>query len=61
MTRDIAKQVASVNDKRRLLIKKLGRVEYGRALELQKETELVVKDGKQPDTLLLLEHPHRNT
>jgi lipoyl(octanoyl) transferase len=50
-----------VNEKRRLLVKKLGRVEYGRALELQKETELAVKDNKQPDTLLLLEHPHTLT
>ena len=50
-----------MNEKRRLLVRKLGRVEYGRALELQKETELAVKDGKQPDTLLLLEHPHTLT
>jgi lipoate-protein ligase B len=50
-----------VNEKKRLLVKKLGRVEYGRALELQKEAELAVKDGKQPDTLLLLEHPHTLT
>jgi lipoate-protein ligase B len=50
-----------VNEKRRLLVRKLGRVEYGRALELQKETELAVKDGKQSDTLLLLEHPHTLT
>ena len=54
-------QVASVNEKRRLLVKKLGRVEYGAALELQKETELAVKEGEQPDTLLLLEHPHTLT
>jgi len=39
----------------------LGRVEYGQALELQKEAELAVRDGKQPDTLLLLEHPHTLT
>ena len=50
-----------MNQKRRLLVRKLGQVEYGRALELQKETELAVKDGKQPDTLLLLEHPHTLT
>jgi lipoate-protein ligase B len=61
MTRDIAAQVAFVNEKRKLLVKKLGRIEYGRALEVQKETELAVKDGKQPDTLLLLEHPHTLT
>ena len=61
MTRDIAAQVAFVNEKRKLLVKKLGRLEYGRALDVQKETELAVKDGKQPDTLLLLEHPHTLT
>ena len=43
---------------RRLLVKQLGRVEYGAALRLQKETELAVQSGTQPDTLLLLEHPH---
>ena len=41
--------------------KKLGRLEYGAALELQKETELAVKEGRQADTLLLLEHPHTLT
>ncbi len=61
MTRDITEQVASLNEKRTLLVKKLGRVEYGRALELQKETELGVKEGALPDTLLLLEHPHTLT
>lgn len=61
MTRAIARQVASVDQKRRLSVKKLGRVEYGRGLELQKETELAVKEGKQSDTLLLLEHPHTLT
>ena len=54
-------QVVSVNKKRRLLVRKLGRVEYGAALDLQKETELAVKAGQQPDTLLLLEHPHTLT
>jgi lipoate-protein ligase B len=44
-----------------LHIKKLGRVEYGEALRLQKENELAVKSGAQPDTLLLLEHPHTLT
>lgn len=50
-----------MNDKRILLIKKLGRVEYAAALELQKATELAVRDGQQSDTLLLLEHPHTLT
>ena len=61
MTPHLATQVASVKEKRRLRVKKLGRVEYGAALRLQKETELAVKDGEQPDTLLLLEHPHTLT
>src|SRR6202171_6068417 len=43
---------------RQLLVKRLGRTEYGAALQLQKETELAVQSGTQPDTLLLLEHPH---
>ena len=33
-------------------------MEYGAAYELQKETELAVRAGQQPDTLLLVEHPH---
>ena len=45
----------------RLLVKKLGRVEYGAALAVQKETELAIKEGRQADTLLLLEHPHTLT
>ncbi|MEP6569058.1 MAG: lipoyl(octanoyl) transferase LipB [Acidobacteriota bacterium] len=61
MTQHQAMQVVLVNKKRRLLVKKLGRVEYGAALQLQKETELAVKEGRQPDTLLLLEHPHTLT
>jgi lipoyl(octanoyl) transferase len=50
-----------VNHKRKLRIRKLGRVEYGEALGIQQETELAVKQGDQPDTLLLLEHPHTLT
>ncbi len=46
---------------RKLLVKHLGRVEYGDALAIQKATELAVKDGREPDTLLLLEHPHTLT
>jgi lipoyl(octanoyl) transferase len=46
---------------RTLSIQKLGRVEYGKALEIQKRTELAVRDGLEPDTLLLLEHPHTLT
>jgi lipoyl(octanoyl) transferase len=36
-------------------------MEYGAALAIQKETELAVRDGQQPDTLLLVEHPHTFT
>ena len=50
-----------MDEKRRLLVKKLGRVEYGAALRVQKETELAVKAGQLDDTLLLLEHPHTLT
>jgi lipoyl(octanoyl) transferase len=50
-----------VAEKRKLVVKKLGRLEYGAALSLQKETELAVKEGRQADTLLLLEHPHTLT
>src|SRR4030081_877489 len=61
MTRRAGGQVASMNEKRILFVKKLGRVEYGEALQVQKETELGVKEGRQADTLLLLEHPHTLT
>lgn len=50
-----------MDEKRKLLVRKLGRVEYGAALVLQKETELAVKEAEQADTLLLLEHPHTLT
>ena len=46
---------------KKLLVKRLGRVEYAAALALQKETERAVQTGQQPDTLLLLEHPHTLT
>lgn len=50
-----------MNEKRRLEIKKLGRVDYEDALRIQRETEVAVRDGLEPDTLLLLEHPHTLT
>ena len=46
---------------RKLLVQRLGLVDYESALEIQKKTELAVKSGTQPDTLLLLEHPHTFT
>lgn len=50
-----------MNQTRTLRVERLGRVEYGEALRIQKETELAVKSGDEPDTLLLLEHPHTLT
>ena len=46
---------------RTLKVERLGRVEYGAALDMQKRTERAVLTGEQPDTLLLLEHPHTLT
>ena len=43
---------------RHLQVRRLGRVDYAAALQLQKETERAVQSAAQPDTLLLLEHPH---
>src|SRR6266850_6904331 len=48
-------------NRKKLIVKRLGRIDYGKALEMQKETELAVQSGDQPDTLLLLEHPHTFT
>src|SRR5258708_35963409 len=42
---------------RPLKVQRLGRVEYGAALDIQKQTERAVLTNAQPDTLLLLEHP----
>ena len=46
---------------RKLLVQRLGLVDYESALAIQKQTELAVKTGIEPDTLLLLEHPHTLT
>ena len=46
---------------RKLLVQRLGRIDYAAALTLQKETERLVKSGEQSNTLLLLEHPHTLT
>src|SRR5258708_32530050 len=46
---------------RPLKVQRLGRVEYGAALDIQKQTERAVLTKEQPDTLLLLEHPHTLT
>jgi lipoyl(octanoyl) transferase len=47
--------------KRTLKVERLGRVEYAAGLDIQKQTERAVLTGEQPDTLLLLEHPHTLT
>ena len=47
--------------RRTLMVRRLGRVEYGAALAIQKETERAVLNLEQPDTLLLVEHPHTLT
>ncbi|HVG32091.1 MAG TPA: lipoyl(octanoyl) transferase LipB [Pyrinomonadaceae bacterium] len=46
---------------RRLRVRRLGRLEYAAALAVQKETERRVLCGDEPDTLLLVEHPHTLT
>lgn len=44
-----------------LKVRRLGRLEYAAALSIQKETECAVREGRQPDTLLFVEHPHTLT
>ena len=46
---------------RTLEVRRLGRIEYGAALELQKNLEQAVIERRQTDALLLLEHPHTFT
>jgi lipoate-protein ligase B len=50
-----------MSNERKLLVQRLGLVDYEPALAIQKETEQAVKLRTQPDTLLLLEHPHTLT
>jgi len=47
-----------MSERRTLKVEQLGRVDYGTALDIQKTSERAVLAGTQPDTLLLLEHPH---
>jgi lipoyl(octanoyl) transferase len=46
---------------RTLHVERLGLIDHPRALEIQKRTGRAVLTGAQPDTLLLLEHPHTLT
>ena len=50
-----------MSNERKLLVQRLGLIDYQSALAVQKETEQAVKLQTQPDTLLLLEHPHTLT
>lgn len=50
-----------MNKERKLLVQRLGLIDYQSGLALQKEIEQAVKLRTQPDTLLLLEHPHTLT
>ena len=43
---------------RNCCLRELGRIDYGAALELQKQLVAQRKAGEIPDQLLLLEHPH---
>lgn len=46
---------------RTLDVRRLGRMSYEAALEIQKQTERDVRERAAPDTLLLVEHPHTVT
>ena len=46
---------------RKLLVQRLGLIDYEAGLAIQMEVEQAVKLRTQPDTLLLLEHPHTLT
>lgn len=50
-----------MSQSRTLKIRRLGRLEYAAALAVQKETECAVREGREPDTLLFVEHPHTLT
>ena len=50
-----------MKEERKLLVQRLGLVDYETGLTIQKVTERAVKAGIQPDTLLLLENPHTLT
>jgi lipoyl(octanoyl) transferase len=43
---------------RTLRVRRLGRLDYESAYLIQKEIELAVRAHTEPDTLLLVEHPH---
>jgi lipoyl(octanoyl) transferase len=41
-----------------LRVRRLGRLDYESAYRIQKETEVAVRARTEPDTLVLVEHPH---
>jgi len=43
---------------RKCVVRELGRIDYGKALEMQQQLITARKQGTAPDHLLLLEHPH---
>jgi lipoyl(octanoyl) transferase len=43
---------------RKCVVRELGRMEYGAALDLQRQLVAARKEGGGPDWLLLVEHPH---
>lgn len=47
--------------KRYLEVRRLGKIDYGSALELQKDLEKRLIESRKHDHLLLLEHPHTYT
>ncbi len=46
---------------RLLRVVRLGKIDYDKAFQIQKQTEQAIIDGSQIDTLFLLEHPHTYT
>jgi lipoate-protein ligase B len=56
--RDGARESETAMRERTLKVRRLGRMSYEAAYEIQKETERQVRERTEPDTLLLVEHPH---
>jgi lipoate-protein ligase B len=54
-------EAGCIMNARKLLVQRLGLVDYESALAIQKQTEAAVKACTHPDALLLLEHPHTLT
>jgi lipoyl(octanoyl) transferase len=50
--------VKTAMPQRTLKVRRLGLLDYAATYRIQKETELAVRERREPDTLLLVEHPH---